>query len=164
MSNYFAVLNGTPIYAISKKDYINGMLKKELDPTVYYMVVDVGNVMFSDGVLYGKVVDKGRGVKKLPATSWQNALNYEEPKVKILSERPTVEAIAAYGSEKLRAVLDEAPVAKASAEAKLNELVAEGEKAVEKVIAEGEVVRQNTTESVTKRKRTNPSSRKRTSV
>ena len=165
MSNYFAVLNGTPIYAISKKDYINGMLKKELDPTVYYMVVDVGNVMFSDGVLYGKVVDKGRGVKKLPAASWQNALNYEEPKpkVKVLSERPTVEAIAAYGSEKLQAVLDEAPVAKASAETKLNELVAEGEKAVEKVIAEGEVVRK-AAESATKRKRTNPSSRKRTSV
>lgn len=164
--SYFAVLNGTPIYAISRKDYINGMLKKELDPTVYYMVVDVGNVMFSDGVLYGKVVDKGRGVKKLPATSWQNALNYEEPKpkVEVLSERPTVEAMATEGSKRLQAVLDEAPVAKASAEAKLNKLVAEGEKAVEKVIAEGEVVRQNTTESVTKRKRTNPSSRKRTSV
>ena len=162
--SYFAVLNGTPIYAISRKDYINGMLKKELDPTVYYMVVDVDNVMFSDGVLYGKVVDKGRGVKKLPAASWQDALNYEEPKpkVKVLSERPTVEAMATEGSKRLQAVLDEAPVAKASAEAKLNELVAEGNKAVEKIVAEGRNV--VATESPAKRKRTNPSSRKRTSV
>lgn len=164
--SYFAVLNGTPIYAISKKDYIDGMLKKELDPTVYYMVVDVGNVMFSDGVLYGKVVDKGRGVKKLPAASWQDALNYEEPKPKaeVISERPTVEAMATEGSRRLKAVLDEAPVAKASAEAKLNELVAEGNKAVEKVVAEGETIRKAvaaTTEQPAKRKRT---SRKRTSV
>ena len=163
--SYFAVLNGTPIYAISRKDYINGMLKKELDPTVYYMVVDVGNVMFSDGVLYGKVVDKGRGVKKLPAASWQDALNYEEPKPKaevLITERPTVEAMVTEGSKRLRAVLDEAPVAKASAEAKLNELVAESNKAVETVIAEG---RNAVAADVpAKRKRTNPSSRKRTSV
>lgn len=152
--SYFAILNGTPIYAISKKDYIDGMLKKELDPTAYYMVVDADNMMFGDGVLYGKVVDKGRGVKKLPAAHWQKVLKYEEPKpkVEIISERPTVEAIAAAGSERLKAVLDEAPVAKASAEAKLNELVTEGNKAVEKVIAEGR----------NKRKRVNPSSRKRT--
>ena len=166
--SYFAVLNGTPIYAISKKDYIDGMLKRELDPTAYYMVVDADNMMFSDGELYGKVVDKGRGVKKLSACSWQKALKYEEPKLKVevLSERPTVEAMATEGSKRLRAVLDEAPVAKASAEAKLNELVAEGNKAVEKVVAEGETIRKAVaaTETPAKRKRTNPSSRKRTSV
>ena len=168
--SYFAVLNGTPIYAISKKDYIDGMLKKELDPTAYYMVVDADNMMFSDGELYGKVVDKGRGVKKLPAKNWRDILGYKEAKPKVetlITERPTVEAMATEGSRRLKAVLDEAPVAKASAEAKLNELIAEGEKAVEKVIAEGEVVRKNvsaTTEPAAKRKRTNPSSRKRTSV
>ena len=167
MSSYFAVLNGTPIYAISKKDYIDGMLKKALDPAVYYMVVDADNMMFSDGELYGKVVDKGRGVKKLSAINWRNALGYEEPKPKaqvLITERPTVEAMVTEGSKRLQAVLDEAPVAKASAEAKLNELVTEGEKAVEKVIAEGEVVRKHTAEPATKRKRTNPTSRKRTSV
>jgi hypothetical protein len=168
--SYFAVLNGTPIYAISKKDYIDGMLKKALDPTAYYMVVDADNMMFSDGELYGRVVDKGRGVKKMPTCRWQKALGYEEPKVKakVLSERPTVEAMATEGSKRLKAVLDEAPVAQASAEAKLNELVAEGEKAVEKVIAEGEAIRKNVSttpvETPVKRKRTNPSSRKRTSV
>ena len=162
--SYFAVLNGTPIYAISKKDYIDGMLKKELDPTVYYMVVDADNMMFSDGELYGKVVDKGRGVKKMPAAHWQKVLGYKapEPKVEVLSERPTVEAMATEGSKRLKAVLDEAPVAKASAEAKLNELVAEGNKAVEKVVAEGETIRNAVAvEQPAKRKRT---SRKRTSV
>lgn len=162
--SYFAVLNGTPIYAISKKDYIDGMLKKELDPTVYYMVVDADNMMFADGELYGKVVDKGRGVKKMPAAHWQRVLKYEEPKQKVavLSERPTVEAMATEGSRRLKAVLDEAPVAKASAEAKLNELVAEGNKAVEKVVAEGETIRNAVAvEQPAKRKRT---SRKRTSV
>ena len=156
--SYFAVLNGTPIYAISKKDYIDGMLKETLDSTVYYMFVDADNMMFDNGELYGKVVDKGRGVKKLPTAHWRKVLNYEEPKpepkVEVLSERPTVEAMATEGSKRLKAVLDEAPVAKASAEAKLNELVAEGNKAVEKVIAEGR----------NKRKRVNPSSRKRSSV
>lgn len=162
--SYFAVLNGTPIYAISKKDYIDGMLKRELDSTAYYMVVDADNMMFADGELYGKVVDKGRGVKKMPAAHWQRVLKYEEPK--ILSERPTVEAMATEGSKRLKAVLDEAPVAKASAEAKLNELVAEGNKAVEKVVSEGETIRKAVaaTEVPAKRKRTNPSSRKRTSV
>ena len=58
-------------------------------------------------------------------------------------------------------MLDEAPVAQASAEAKLNELVAEGEKAVEKVIAEGETIREAVVaELPIKRKRPNPSSRK----
>ena len=169
MSSYFAVLNGTPIYAISKKDYIDGMLKEALDPTVYYMVVDADNMMFSDGELYGKVVDKGRGVKKLSAINWKNALGYKEPpKPKaeaLITERPTVEAMVTEGSKRLKAVLDEAPVAKASAETRLNELVAEGNKAVEKVIAEGEAVRKNTSaETPVKRKRTNPSSRKRASV
>ena len=154
--SYFAILNGTPIYAISKKDYIDGMLKKELDPTVYYMVVDADNMMFGNGELYGKVVDKGRGVKKLPATDWRKALKYEEPKpkVEVISERPTVEAMATEGSRRLKVVLDEAPVAKASAEAKLNELVAEGNKAVEKVVAEGETIRNAVAERSVKRKRT----------
>jgi hypothetical protein len=165
--SYFAILNGTPIYAISKKDYIDGMLKKELDSTAYYMVVDADNMMFSDGELYGKVVDKGRGVKKMPAKNWRDVLGYKESKPKVetlITERPTVEAMATEGSRRLKAVLDEAPVAKASAKAKLNELVAEGHKAVEKVVAEGEVIRNATTETPVKRKRTNPSSRKRTSV
>ena len=151
--SYFAVLNGTPIYAISKKDYIDGMLKRELDPTAYYMVVDADNMMFADGELYGKVVDKGRGVKKMPAAYWQRVLKYEEPKPKaeVISERPTVEAMATEGSRRLKAVLDEAPVAKASAETKLNELVVEGNKAVEKVVAEGETIREAVS---VKRKRT----------
>ena len=96
--------------------------------------------------------------------SWQEVFHYIKPKprVEVISERPTVEAIAACGSEKLKAVLDEAPVAKASAEAKLNELVAEGERAVEKVVAEGETIRNAVAAEVpAKRKRT---SRKRTSV
>lgn len=168
--SYFAILNGTPIYAISKKDYIDGMLKRELDPTAYYMVVDADNMMFSDGELYGKVVDKGRGVKKMSAKNWRDVLGYKEAKPKVetlITERPTVEAMATEGSRRLKVVLDEAPVAKASAEAKLNELVAEGNKAVEKVVAEGETIRKavaTTTEQPAKRKRTNPSSRKRTGV
>lgn len=144
MSSYFAILNGTPIYAISKKNYINGMLKKELDPTVYYMVIDADNMMFGDGKLYGKVVDKGRGVKKMSATHWQKVLGYKapEPKVEVLiTERPTLEAMATEGSQRLKAMLNEAPAAKASAGAKLNELVAEGNKAIERVIARGEVIR-----------------------
>lgn len=166
MSNYFAILNGTPIYAISKKDYIDGMLKKELDSAAYYMVVDADNMMFADGVLYGKVVNNGRGVKKMPAKDWRDVLGYKESKPKVetlITERPTVEAIAAIGSERLKAVLDEAPVAKASAGAKLNELVAEGNKTVEKVIAEGETIR-NATDLLAKRKRTSPSPRKKTNV
>ncbi len=154
----FAVLNGTPIYIISKKDYVDGMLKKALDPTVYYLVVDADNMMFSDGKLYGKVVDKGRGVKKMPAAHWQRVLKYEEPKPKaevLITERPTVEAMATEGSKRLKAVLDEAPVAKASAEARLNELVAEGNKAVKKVIAEGETIRNTVAaEQPVRRKRT----------
>lgn len=151
----FAVLHGIPIYMINKKDYIDGMLKKALDPTVYYLVVDAGNIIFSDGKLYGKVVDKGRGVKKMSAAHWQKVLGYKapEPKVEVLiTERPTVEAMATEGSRRLKSMLDEAPVAKASAGARLNELVAEGNKAVEKVIVEGEIIR-NAVEIPAKRKK-----------
>ena len=156
--SYFAILNGTPIYAISKKDYIDGMLKKALDPTVYYMVIDADNMMFGDGKLYGKVVDKGRGVKRLPATDWRNTLGYKEPTPKaevLITERPTVEAMATEGSQRLKAVLNEAPVAKTNAEARLNELIVEGNKAIEKVIAEGEVIRSAVAmKQFAKRKRT----------
>jgi hypothetical protein len=97
------------------------------------------------------------------AKDWKEFFDYK--KTLVITERPTVKALATEGSQRLRAVLDEAPVAKASAEAKLNELVAEGNKAVEKVIAEGEAIRKTTpAETPVKRKRTNPSSRKRTSV
>jgi hypothetical protein len=129
------------------------------------MVVDADNMMFSDGELYGKVINNGKGVKKMPAKNWRKVLNYEEPKVKVISERPTVEAMATEGSKRLKAVLDEAPVAKASAETRLNELVVEGNKAVEKVIVEGETIRNAVAVEVpAKRKRTNPSSRKKASV
>ena len=63
---------------------------------------------------------------------WKELFGYK--KVDVITERPTTEALATEGIKRLRAVLDEAPVAKASAEARLNELVAEGNKAVEKVV------------------------------
>ena len=126
-----------------------------------YIISDKKNALIVNNQVIGYTFD---GHKRLmPAQikkDWKQVFNYK--KVEVISERPTVEAMATEGSQRLKAVLDEAPVAKASAEAKLNELVAEGEKAIEKVVAEGETIRSAiAAEPSVKRKRMNPSSRKR---
>lgn len=174
---YICMYKGSPIYAMTSKEYIDMRVANQHDAKAIYAIVDKDNYLIQGNYVMGQAVDRFRKLRVIEnGKSWRELLGikdnihrnpYESIKAKseakVITERPTVEAMATEGSKKLQAVLNEAPVAKASAEAKLNELVAEGNKTVEQVIAEGEVIR-SAVESPVKRKRTNPSSRKRTSV
>ena len=163
MNNYITTYKGINLYLVKYDEFVQ-LYEKNIAKDGY-IISDKKNALIINGQVIGYTFENHR--KMMPAQgkkSWQEVFHYvkPKPKVEVISERPTVEAMAAEGSQRLKAVLDEAPVAQASAEAKLNELVAEGEKAVEKVVTEGEVVRSAVTaESLVKRKRT---SRKRTSV
>lgn len=124
-----AVLNGTPIYAISRKEYIELMKNGKQDASVYYMILDEKNYMFKNGELYGQVVDKGRSVKRMSAKSWREVFNVKEEVV--ISERPTTEALKNEGARKLE------EVARATAKA-VESLNGIGEEALEKVAKAGE--------------------------
>ena len=159
MNSYITTYQGVKLYLVTYDEFVKmyrqGVAKNG------YIISDKKNALIVNNKVIGYTFD---GHKRLvPAQikkDWKEVLGYKE---EVLSERQTTEALATEGSKRLKAVLDEAPVAKASAEAKLNELVAEGNKAVEKVIAEGETIRKAmaVAETPVKRKRTNPSSRKR---
>lgn len=139
MDNFtrIAVLNGTPIYAISRKDYVNGMEKEELDPTVYYMILDAQNLMFMDGKLYGKVIDNGRSVKRMKEEHWRIALRAPK-KIEevIVSERALRNND---GERKLAEVVEAGRVARKvyenRGEEALNAVADAGEKALENKIA-----------------------------
>ena len=162
MNNYITTYQGVKLYLVTYNEFVK-MYEQDMAKDGY-IISDKKNALIIKGKVIGNTFDGHRKLAPVQvAKDWKEFFDYK--KVDVITERPTVEAMATEGSKRLKAVLDEAPVAKANAEAKLNELVAEGNKAVEKVIAEGEVVRKNvSSETVTKRKRTNPSSRKRASV
>lgn len=163
MNSYITTYQGVKLYLVTYNEFVK--MYRQGTTKDGYIISDKKNALIVNNKVIGYTFD---GHKRLvPAQikkDWKEVLGYKE---EVLSERSTVEAMATEGSKRLKAVLDEAPVAKASAEAKLNELVAEGNKAVEKVVIEGETIRNAvaaTTEQPVKRKRTNPSSRKRASV
>ena len=162
MNSYITTYKGVKLYLVTYEEFANLYVQGKAKDG--YILKDKKNALIIKGKVIGHTFDGHRRLAPVQvAKDWKEFFGYK--KVDVITERPTVEAIAAVGSERLKAVLDEAPVAKASAEAKLNELVAEGENAVEKVIAEGETIRKAVAvESPVKRKRTNPSSRNRTSV
>lgn len=163
MNNYITTYQGVKLYLVTYDEFVNmyeqGIAKDG------YIIGDKKNALIINNKVIGYTFDWHK--KLAPAQikkDWKEVFGYK--KAEVISERPTIEAMTTEGSQRLKAVLDEAPVAKASAEAKLNELVAEGNKAVEKVIAEGETIRKAmaVAETPVKRKRTNPSSRKRASA
>lgn len=164
MNSYITTYQGVKLYLVTYDEFVKmyrqGVAKDG------YIISDKKNALIINNKVIGYTFD---GYKRLvPAQikkDWKEVLGYKE--VEVISERSTVEAMATEGSRRLKAVLDEAPMAKASAEARLNELVAEGNNAVEKVIAEGETIRNAVAAEVktpVKRKRPGPSSRKRASV
>ena len=162
MNSYITTYQGVKLYLVTYNEFVNmyeqGMAKDG------YIISDKKNALIIKGKVIGNTFDGHRKLAPIQvAKDWKEFFDYK--KATVITERPTVEALVTEGSQRLRAVLDEAPVAKASAEAKLNELITESEKAIEKVVTEGERIRKTVAvEQSTKRKRTNPSSRKRTSV
>ena len=157
MNSYITTYQGVKLYLVTYNEFVD--MYEQGRAKDGYIIEDKKNALVFKGKVIGHTFD---GYKRLAPVQvvkdWKEFFGYK--KVDVITERPTVEAMVTEGSHRLKAVLDEAPVAKASAETRLNELVAEGEKAVEKVIAEGEVIRN----AASKRKRINPSSRKRTDV
>lgn len=151
MNSYITTYKGVKLYLVTYEEFVNLYVQGKAKDG--YILKDKKNALIIGGKVIGHTFDGHRRLAPAQvAKDWKEFFGYK--KVDVITERPTVEAIAACGSEKLRAVLDEAPVAKASAEARLNELVAEGEKAVEKVIAEGETIRSAVAETPAKRKHT----------
>ena len=157
MNSYITTYQGVKLYLVTYNEFVK--MYRQGTTKDGYIISDKKNALIVNNKVIGYTFD---GHKRLvPAQikkDWKEVLGYKE---EVLSERSTVEAMATEGSRRLKAVLDEAPVAKASAEVKLNELIAEGNKAVEKVVAEGETIRNAVTAEPVKRKRT---SRKRSGV
>jgi hypothetical protein len=162
MSSYITTYKGVKLYLVTYEEFVNLYVQGKAKNG--YIIKDKQNALIVDGKVIGNTFDGHRKLAPIQVPKdWKEFFGYK--KVDVITERPTVEAMATEGSRRLKAVLDEAPVAKASAEAKLNELVAEGNKAVEKVVAEGEIIRSAAAaDLLVKRKRTSPSPRKKTSV
>ena len=164
MDNYITTYQGVKLYLVTYNEFVK--MYEQGVANDGYIIGDKKNALIINNKVIGYTFDWHK--RLMPAQikkDWKEVFNYK--RVEVITERPTVEAMATEGSQRLKAVLDEAPVAKASAEDRLNELVAEGNKAIEKVIAEGETIRKAVAVEVktpVKRKRPGPSSRKRASV
>ena len=140
MNSYITTYKGVKLYLVTYEEFVQ--MHKQGVAKDGYIISDKKNALIVKGQVIGHTFDSHR--KLAPAQiirKWQEVFDYKEPKV--VTERPTVESFVTAGHEKLKAVLEESPVAKANAEEKLNELVAEGNKAMEKVVAEGEAIRKN---------------------
>lgn len=150
-----AVLNGTPIYAISRKEYIELMKSGKQDVSVYYMILDEKNYMFKDGILYGQVIDKGRSVKRMSERSWREVFNVKEEVV--ISERPTTEALKSEGAKKLEEVANATVKAVESLNGiggeALEKVAKAGEAALAAQVANTEVVVKRTTATTNNRKK-----------
>lgn len=150
-----ATFKNEPMYALTAADYIKmRMMKKDYNEKAYYIISDKKNCVILKDNVVAYAFENAKYVRYCNGGDWKKAVGYVEPVV--ITERPTVEALATEGDRRLRAVLEESPVVEANAETRLNELVDEGEKAVEKVIAEGETIRNAVmaAEPQVKRKRT----------
>ena len=114
------------------RDYRAGALKAD----VGYIISDRGNYVILDGKVVAQTLDNHRRVKTLKADAfdWKKITEYVEPKpkVKVVSERSTVEALAKEGEKKFEAVVAETPIAEATGE-QLAKVVEEGQVAVAKV-------------------------------
>ena len=160
MNSYITTYKGVKLYLVTYDEFVNMYEQGKVKDG--YILKDKKNALIVGGKVIGHTFDGHRRLAPVQvAKDWKEFFDYK--KVDVITERPTTEALATEGVKHLKVVLDEAPVAKASAGAKLNELVAEGNKAVEKVVAEGETIR-SAVESSVKRKRANPIPRKRPGV
>lgn len=160
MNSYITTYKGVKLYLVTYDEFVN--MYEQGKAKDGYIIEDKKNALIVEGKVIGHTFDRHRRLAPVQvAKDWKEFFGYK--KVDVITERPTTEALATEGVKRLKVVLDEAPVAKASAGAKLNELVAEGNKAVEKVVAEGETIR-SAVESSVKRKRANPIPRKRPGV
>ena len=156
-----AYCGNRPIYSMSAEEYIDMRKnhKEQFNKDSYYMIHDKRKQIIHGDFVVGQLVGKTGPVKIFSerGPSWRKFLGVSIENI-VITERPTIEKMVTEGSQRLKEVLDEAPIAQANAEVKLNELVNESNQAVEKVVAEGEAIRK----SVSTRKRSNPISKKRT--
>lgn len=166
MEGYIAKLNGTPIYAMSAKLYIEARAEGRINPQYIYAIVDKDNYLIQGNYVMGQAVDRFRKVKKIvDGKEWKELLGvketihrnpYETEKAKthVITERPTPEAFAAEGKVKLDAAAAETKKITA-------EVIDAGVDALAEKVAEGEAI----ITAVTKPrvKRNNPASRKKRS-
>ena len=119
MEGYITKFNGTPVYAMSAKKYIEERGSGKINPTYIYAIVDKDNYLIQGNYVMGQAVDKFRKVKLIPnGQSWKGVVGvvenvqrnpYEteqakakvQSRVEIITERPTVEKLADEGKAKL---------------------------------------------------------------
>lgn len=131
-----AKLNGTPIYAISAKEYV----KMRLDTIgvfvedYIYMIVDKNNYLIQGNRVMGQALDHCRRVKRINGADWidflKNEIEVYQEKSVVITERPTVEFLNMEGQKKLNQVVIET-------NKKVNELVGSGEAALNQVSKTG---------------------------
>lgn len=138
--SYVAVLNGTPIYAMSAREYIKMRLEtiNVYNVEYIYMIVDKQNYLIQGNKVMGKALDHCRRVKRIDGTDWMTFLKvdieaYHASNV-VITERPTVEFLSTEGEKKLNSVILETKKAvedlKGVGEKKLEEMAETGKKAL----------------------------------
>lgn len=171
-TGYIAKYNGTPIYGVSSKQYIEMREKNEHDPNVIYAILDKENYFIQGNYVIGQAVDRfrklrtisnGKGWKELLGVKeniQRNPYETEKAKSRVITERPTVESLSNEGARKLEEVSK--ATAKimeefnGSGETALAQVAEAGAAALETVAKETEeVVKKTTTRrsSTTRKKR-----------
>ena len=139
--SYVAVLNGTPIYAMSAREYIKMRLEtiNVYNAEHIYMIVDRQNYLIQGNKVIGKALDHCRRIKRMSGADWMTFLKadieaYHASNV-VITERPTVEFLSTEGEKKLNSVILETKKTvedlKDVGEKKLEEVAKIGEKALD---------------------------------
>ena len=140
--SYVAVLNGTPIYAMSAREYIKMRLEtiNVYNEEHIYMIVDRQNYLIQG--------NHCRRVKRMSGADWMTFLKddieiYHANNV-VITERPTVEFLSTEGEKKLNSVILETKKAvedlKGVGEKKLEEVAKIGEKALDAQVKNTNVI------------------------
>ena len=148
--SYVAVLNGTPIYAMSAREYIKMRLEtiNVYNEEHIYMIVDRQNYLIQGNKVMGKALDHCRRVKRMSGADWMTFLKddieaYHASNV-VITERPTVEFLSTEGEKKLNSVILETKKAvedlKGVGEKKLEEVAKIGEKALDAQVKNTNVI------------------------
>ena len=173
-TGYIAKYNGTPIYGVSSKQYIEMRGKNEHDPNVIYAILDKENYFIQGNYVIGQAVDRFRKLRTVSnGKEWRKFLGieeniqrnpYETEKARskvVITERPTVESLSNEGARKLEEVSKATAQAvgklNGSGEAALAQVAKAGEAALDMMAKETEeVVKKTTTRrsSTTRKKRT----------
>lgn len=150
-NGYVTKLNGTPIYAISAKEYVKMRLNVSdvYNAEYIYMIVDRKNYLIQGNRVMGQALDHCRRVKRMNGPEWTAFLKIDietyQAKNVVITERPTVEFLGTEGEKKLNQVVAETHKVVNTGEETLQKLANEGKAALAAQVANTEAVVKRTT-------------------